>query len=315
MRSIDLAGQQTLGTVLDASVMSADAGCADGESAHQQSNAPPVCHTGVWVQTTGSNLSFSGSNGLNASGFGLLGGGDHAFDVAHVGIEAGFDRTNANDPLGGFGNAQTAHAGLYSFAPLGPLWLSATADAAYNDYRINRVTGIGNAVASPDGHTISAGLQAAWPLQFAEWQLTPKLGALYQHQSVDGFNESLSSDNPLASAFAIRSAHTTYTSLQPYGAVAVTRSFVYQGITYLPELNVGYRYDTRGPTPPTVQALTQDGSMFPLPGAALGRGLGTAGARITAEAGASWSLYLGYQGLFASHLQDNEFTLGLVKHF
>lgn len=315
MQSINLTNQQTLGTMLDTPITSADAGCNDNQSAHSQSAALPACHTGVWVQSTGSNLSFSGSNGLNASSFGLLAGADHAFDVAHVGVEAGVNRDNANDPLNGSGNAETAHAGLYSFAPAGPLWLSATADAAYNDYRINRATGIGDAVATPAGHTLSVGLQAAWPLQFAAWQLTPKLGALYQHQSMDGFNESLPSGNPLASAFVIRADRTTYTSLQPYGALAVTHSFVYQNITYVPELNAGYRYDTRGPTPPTVQTFTQDGSLFALPASALGRGLGTAGARITAEAGASWNLYLDYQGLFASHLRDNAFTFGFVKHF
>jgi hypothetical protein len=39
------------------------------------------------------------------------------------------------------------------------------------------------------------------------------------------------------------------------------------------------------------------------------------GARITAEAGVSWNLYLDYQGLFANRLQDNALTLGFVKHF
>jgi len=315
MRSVNVSGQKTLGTLLDAPMTSSEAGCRSDEAARQQAAVKPVCRAGVWVQTTGSNLSFNGSNGLDASAFGLLGGADVAFDAVHVGIEAGVGRTNANDPMGGSGRVETAHAGLYGFAPAGPLWLSATADVSYNDYRINRFTGMSSAEARPDGHAVSVGLQAAWPLQLSGWQLTPKLGVLYQHQSMDAFSESVASTSPLAPAFAIHGNQATYTSLQPYGAVALTHSFVFEGITYVPELNAGYRYDTRGSTPPTVHAVTQDGSLFALSGAMLGRGVGTAGARITAQAGTSWNLYLDYQGLFASHLRENAFSLGFVKHF
>jgi len=179
---------------------------------------------------------------------------------------------------------------------------------------VNRATGIGQASASPDGSSISAGLQAAWPLSLAQWQLTPKLGALYQHQSLDSFSETVGGSNPLASAFAVEGARSTYSSLQPYAAVSFTRTFEFQDIRYVPSFDVGYRYDTRGATP-TVTTTAQDGTLFALPAAAMGRGLTTAGARITAEAGASWNVYLDYQGMFASHLSDNALTLGFTKHF
>ena len=55
--------------------------------------------------------------------------------------------------------------------------------------------------------------------------------------------------------------------------------------------------------------------MFAMPAADTGRGVATVGARITAKAGASWSLYLDYRGQFASHLDDNALSVGFVKRF
>jgi len=103
--------------------------------------------------------------------------------------------------------------------------------------------------------------------------------------------------------------------LQPYAVMAIEHSFAAHGVTYVPQVSLGYRYDTRNTATPIVQVATQDGTTFALPGAAQGRGLGTADARITAEAGASWSLYADYQGLFAGRLHDNALSLGFTKHF
>ena len=36
---------------------------------------------------------------------------------------------------------------------------------------------------------------------------------------------------------------------------------------------------------------------------------------ITAQAGASWSLYLDYQGQFSGHLNDNALSVGFSKKF
>jgi len=86
-------------------------------------------------------------------------------------------------------------------------------------------------------------------------------------------------------------------------------------VTYVPEVSVGYRYDTHNAATPIVQVTAQDGTVFDLPGATQGRGMGTASARITAEAGASWSLYMDYQGFFGSRLHDNALSFGFTKHF
>ena len=84
---------------------------------------------------------------------------------------------------------------------------------------------------------------------------------------------------------------------------------------YVPQFNVGYRYEARSGGGPVVNVLSQDGTAFALKGDALGRGMSTVGARITAHEGASWSLYLDYQGQFASHLNDNALSVGFTKHF
>jgi uncharacterized protein with beta-barrel porin domain len=267
------------------------------------------------VQYTGANLSLDGTPGLDATGFSLLGGAEGRLnDVLHLGAEAGVDQTNANDSLAGRGRVQSAHAGLYAFADAGPLVLSAAADARHSRYRVNRQTGVGVANAGPGGHTTSIGLQAAWPWSKGGMQLMPRLGVLYLHQSLESFDEHLASSNPLAPAYAVSGTRSTYTTMQPYAALTLSGTFRAGAVTYLPQLELGYRYDTRGDTP-AVAVTTRDGTPFALPGASLGRGMASVGARITARAGHSWSLYLDYQGLFASHLHDNALTFGFNKQF
>ncbi len=317
MRAVNIAGQQTLSTVLNSPLVNVNASCADGApAATAQNSLPQACQTRVWAQALGSNQSIGGSDGINSTSFGLLGGADRAVGEsnAHLGIEAGVQRINGNDSLGGFGHTDSAHVGLYGFADVGPLVLSGTADFTHSNYRVNRPTGIGSAVADPDGNTGAAALQAAWPLQAGQWQITPKLGVLYQHQKLDGFDESVISTNPLAPAFAIDGTRSTYSTVQPYAAVALSSAFQIHDITYVPSFDLGYRYDTRGSTP-TVTAAAQDGTLFAMPGAVVGRGMTTVGARITAQASDSWSVFLNYQGLFADHLHDNAVTFGFTKRF
>jgi uncharacterized protein with beta-barrel porin domain len=273
-----------------------------------------ACSNGAWAQYTGGNLSLDGAGGLNSTGFGLLGGVDHAFGNAHVGVEGGVNQLNGNDTAGGNGRVESVHAGLYVDADTGPLVFSGTLDGQHSDYHIQRASGIGAAASSPDGNTLSAAMQVAWPLQLIAWQVTPKIGALYQHQQLEGFSESITSTNELASEFPVSGTRSTYTSLQPYLAATVQRSFTAQGVTYLPQLSVGYRYETRNSNP-LVHVLAQDSTLFALPGDAQGRGMATVGARITAQAGTSWNVYVDYEGLFASQLHDNALSVGFTKHF
>ncbi|ULU24090.1 autotransporter outer membrane beta-barrel domain-containing protein [Dyella terrae] len=230
-------------------------------------------------------------------------------------MEAGFNRINGNDRNGGNGSVDSVHGGLYAFGSVGPVVLSGTLDAARDSYRVNRQTGLGHGVASPDGDITSAAVQAAWPLAAAQWQITPAVGALYQHQTLDAFSETVTSTSPLASAFGVNGAHTTYNTMQPYAKVSFATAFVAQGVSYVPQFDVGYRYDTRNGNTPVVRETTQDGTVFAVPGDSLGRGAATVGARISAKAGASWSLYLDYQGQFASHLSDNALSVGFTKAF
>jgi len=314
LRSANLAGQQSLATVLDATLRPAETRCDDSGTAHANTVASS-CNSGVWIQYSGGSSSLSGAPGLNSTLFGLQGGVDHALgDTVHLGAEAGYRRINGNDRAGGNGRVDSLHGSVYAYADVGPLVFSGLLGAGHDSYEVYRQTGIGRAVANPDGDTASAALQAAWPMAAAQWQVTPMLGALYQHQTLDGFGESVASSHPLASAFAVQGQRSTYTTLQPYARISFARTFVAQGVVYLPQFDIGYRYDTRGDRA-TVRVASQDGSMFAMPAADTGRGVATVGARITAKAGASWSLYLDYRGQFASHLDDNALSVGFVKRF
>jgi uncharacterized protein with beta-barrel porin domain len=315
MRAVDLVGQQSLITVLGATLRPADIACGTTNQTHTNT-VTSACNSDLWMQYSGGADSLSGSNGLNSTTFGLQGGWDHAVaDVVHVGVEAGYDRINGNDHDGGNGSIDNVHGGLYVFGDAGPIVLSGMVDEAHSSYRVYRSTGIGHAIANPDGNTTSAALQAAWPLTAAQWQVTPAVGALYQHQTLDAFGETVPSNNALAYVFAVNGARATYNTMQPYAQVSFTHAFVAQGVSYVPQFDVGYRYDTRSGNTPVVQETSQDGTVFAMPADNLGRGMATVGARITAKAGASWSLYLDYQGQFANHLSDNALSVGFTKQF
>ncbi|WP_268991830.1 autotransporter-associated beta strand repeat-containing protein [Dyella choica] len=315
MQDAGLAGRQSLATVIDATLRSTEAACGNTD-ASRSNTVTSGCDSGLWVQYSGTSDSLTGSNGLNSSRFGLQGGWDQAVaDVAHLGVEVGFDRSNGSDHNGGNGSIDNVHGGLYAFGNLGPVVLSGAVDQAHSSYHMYRQTGVGRGIASPSGEITSAALQVAWPLTTAQWQITPAAGATYQHQTLDAFGETVPSNSPLASAFAVSGAHATYNTMQPYALVSFSRAFVARGVSYLPQFEVGYRYDTRNCNTPVVRETAQDGTMFAIPADNLGRGTATLGARITAKAGASWSLYLNYQGQFAHHLSDNALSVGFAKHF
>jgi fibronectin-binding autotransporter adhesin len=315
LRTAALENRQSLASVLDAALSPPSSLCDEAAHAHARSASPSSCRRGLWLQYTGASVRIDGADGLRSSGFHLLGGTDGALgDVFHLGVEAGVDQLDVTDPRDGRGRMQDAHAGLYAFADVGPLVLSATADGMRGSHRMNRDTGIGQADAEPDSRTLSGGLQAAWPVGLAHGWLTPKLGVLYQRQTLDGFHEHLASSNPLAPAYAVTGARSRTTSLQPYAALAFTGAFDTRHVRYVPQLELGYYYDSRGDTP-AVHATAQDGTPFVVPAAAVGRGFGSVKASITAAAGPSWNLHLDYRGLFASHLHDNALTIGFTRHF
>lgn len=306
LRAANVAGQRALGSVLDAAQ-----NCGDVSPV---GTSQPSCRGDVWVQATGSSLSLDGSEGMNASAFGLLGGVARKWDSVSIGIEAGTDRINGSDAYGGHGSVQRAHAGFYASVDTGPLVWSAVADGAHDDYRFTRATGVGFGISNPSGNNWSAGLQAAWPLRTATWQLAPRAGLLYQHQSLGGFNERVLSTDPLASAFALDASSNAHTSLQPYLAFAATHGFQVGGVDYAITFDLGYRHDLRSPAP-TFDVSTQDSTQFALRGVASGRNQGSAGVRLMGKSGASWDAFLDYHGLFAGSLHDNALSFGFTRHF
>ena len=313
-RVANLADQQMLGVVLDTAL--GPAGTTTGGAATTSANvAGDTRQSGVWVQTTGSDLSLDGSPGIDSTGFGLLGGFDAAVSGSlHVGVEAGVNQLNAHDDLGGNGRIESVHAGLYAFADVGPFVVSATVDGQHESDRISRVTGVGQALANPDGRTVSGGVQIAWPWQAGGWWLTPKVGALYQHQTLDAFTEQVNSPSPVASAYGVSGARGTYNAWQPYAQMTLAHPFQVRGVRYTPQIEVGYRDDARGEVP-TLMATAADGTVFAMPGNTTSHGVAMVDVRVTAEAGPSWSLYLDYRGQFASYLHDHALSVGFTKRF
>lgn len=315
MRSADLVSQQVASTVLNATLRARDTACNETRiaSAHAVTSS---CNGDLWVQYSGSSDSLRGSYGLDSTAFGLQAGFDHAVaDNVHLGVEAGFNRINGSDRDGGNGSVDAAHGGVYAYANAGQVVFSGLLDLAHEHYGVYRQTGIGHGVAHPDGQATAAAIQAAWPIATAHWQITPAIGMQYRHQSLDAFGETIPSSDPLAGAFALHGSRSTYSTLQPYALLSLARPFTALGVGYVPQFSVGYRYDTRSMNTPQVRTTSQDGTAFMLSGDPLGRGTAIVGMRLTAQAGATWSLYLDYQGQFSSRLNDNAMSAGFIKRF
>ena len=314
MRAINQGGQQTLSSVLDASLLPDDCGAAVAAPNGTPAQNVTACQAGAWAQATGDSLQIDGKPGLHSNAFGLLGGvGVPIGDAFHAGLEAGVNQLNGSDALGGRGTVYGAHGGVYVFGDAGPLVLSGTLDGGYQNYEIDRQTGIGHASTRTNGSTYAGGAQMAWPMQVDRWILTPKAGVLYQHQQLDGFGEVVGSSSPLASAFAVHGPRSTFTTMQPYARVSLAALIQSGAAIYTPQFDLGYRYDTRGQVP-SVTVTAQDGTQFAIPGNTVGRSEATAGARITAQSG-TWRLSLDYTGTFASRLHDNVLSFGISREF
>ena len=311
MLAVRLDSQRRLDDVLDMPLSASDLHCTS--PGYRADDVAP-CRGKVWAQMTGTALSLGGS-GFDANGANLLLGTDGQLgEVAHLGVEAGASWIHSDRAYGGRSRARGVHAGVYAFGNVGQMVLSGTVDALHDRYRVYRETGIGGAAADPTGRTLSAGLQAAWPMTWGQSQLTPKLGVLYQHQVLHGFDEHVASTNPLASSFGVNGTHGTATSLQPYAGVEFAGSFTSGSVTYIPQVEVGYRYDTRD-NAKGVPVTAADGTPFLLRGTQVGHGMAEAGVKLSAQVGGSWSWYVDYHGLFGNHLTGNSVSVGFLKQF
>jgi outer membrane autotransporter barrel domain len=312
MRAQNLAGQQVLDTTLDVSGQLATcngaASSADGPARD--------CRSGAWAQYSGGGISLSGDERLNSSAFGVLAGYDIAVgDAFHIGVEGGYNRINGSDNPGGSGHVNSTHGGLYAFANAGPLVISGSVDQTHSRYAFQRQSGAGVEASRPGGSTTSAGVRVAWPVQAGNWTIAPSIGALYQHQSMDSFSESTSSTSALAAAFLVDGTRSHFDSLQPFARLRLGHDFEAAGVHYSAAWDLGYAYAARHDTTPSVDVITQDGSLFTVAGQPIGKGMATVGARISAQVGASWSAYAAYQGQFARHADNQALTLGLRKAF
>lgn len=103
-------------------------------------------------------------------------------------------------------------------------------------------------------------------------------------------------------------------SLQPYGAIAWSGMFTSGTTTWVPDIEIGYRYQAHRDNP-AVALTAQDGTLFMVPGTQVGRSMATVKARVTALVGGAWSVYVNYGGYFANHLHDNALSVGFSKRF
>lgn len=316
MRSVSIGTQQRLDEVLDSRLSALGAGCDGTTQTTQHASADTACNGKVWAQVTASDVSLGGSPGLDTNAYGLLVGADAALgDGFHLGVEAGTGTIHGQHDMAGQGNrVRNTHAGVYAFANVGQAVLSATLDELHSDYRVRRNTGIGIAGSDPSGRTLSAGLQAAWPITVSTTgSLTPKVGVLYQHQRLGGFDGQVASSNPLAPAFGVEGSRTTWTSVQPYAGLNYSANLQSGSVTWVPEVELDYRYEARN-NGPAVAMTAQDGTVFVIPGADVGRGMGIVKAGVSALFGA-WSVYADFQGAYASHLHDNALSVGFKLRF
>lgn len=313
MRTVTVDNQRRMSNVLDMALAASDQGCAATGGMDRRASAESRCDDRAWVRVSGPSLSLGGPHGLDTRGVSLMTGVDAAIsDGIHLGVEAGAGKLDQQD---GRNEVRNMHVGAYGFTSISTGVLSGTVDVLHSRYQFYRETGIGTAYAAPSGQTWSAGLQMAWPTALQHGYLAPKVGLLYQHQQMDGFQEQVNGTNPLASAFGITGAQTTANSLQPYASLAWSGQYSRGTVIWMPQLEAGYRYEARSHANPAANLMAQDGTAFHTPGTDTRRGMATLHAHISALLTHQWGVSLGYEGLFAHHLHDDTVSLEVTKHF
>jgi hypothetical protein len=270
--------------------------------------------TRLWGTFGYKNLSGDGTAAtphFHARGIAAQLGADTALGAAgRIGVAVGYDRQDFGNALASSGKGDTLRAALYTSQTLGAVGLSVVGGYARGDTTTRRETGLGRARVDRTVDQWFGGAQLALPLRVGtSGRIVPALGAIVSRVTGDDFAEGGS----MSAAFRVRGAVSGRTSVSPFATLTAAHAIAGAGgVTWTPEVRVGYRHGAAGRN--AVTLVAGDGTVFDGNRAALNADEGLIGAGLTVHKGA-WTAFATYRGQIAGDWHDHAATAGLRLAF
>jgi hypothetical protein len=281
-----------------------------------QAVANAFCGAGGWIEATGSTMTIDNSGGVSGytgNDAGFLAGLDRPVgDLGtRLGLAVGYDNAWLDDKAHGKASADTVRVGLYAAQPIGRFTIAADMMYGAASNTSTRETGIGAASGKSNGNVYNGGVQVSTGLNVNGLSITPAAGIKFADVSNGGFSET--APNGLA-AFAVSPQTSSYTSIQPYLDIGMSKSFTTESlVTITPSVIVGYQLEA-GDRSKSVDVTTLDKALFAGGHTNLDAGGAKIGASIVAGKN-NWSLYAKYDATLAGNYTAQAGEAGLQIRF
>jgi len=274
------------------------------------------CGAGGWIQGSGTIFNADGNanvDGYKADTAGFLAGigRDINSQGTRLGVAVGYDESSVKTSLGSKGDIDTVRVGLYGSQPVGVFTIAGDIMYGHFDTTTSRFTGVGDAGSKESGNIWSGGLEAETLLPIAGFDIVPGAGIRIASVGAGGFSESAPGAEE---AFALNAPGSSYTSVQPFLNVDLSRKYVTgNAISIMPDVSAGYVYEA-GARGRAVTVDSQDGTSFQ------SDHLGLAGSAAELQAGVSagkgnWALYARYTADLGGNWTDQTGEVGLRIRF
>jgi hypothetical protein len=307
---------QTMDDLLLGHAMSpgAGAGCQNapaqgsGKAGIASAIAGGFCAAGGWVEAAGSNLA---TDGFNVVGGGFLAGVDHAIPATggRIGLAAGYDDATLRGKGTGTADLETVRLGLYANQPVGAFVLSGAVLDGIVNASTTRQTGAGAAVARENGNVLSAEAQAALPLGWGDWEISPAAGLRVTRVAMGGLAEGAS-----VQAFALNGGASSGVTVAPFLHLNLGRGFVTASqIVVTPRVTFGIEGSLGNPGA-GLGLSTQDGTAFALNPQHLSPVSGVVGLGVRMARG-DWALDVCYNGRFAGNWSAQSLQAAVSARF
>ncbi len=292
----------------------AGAGCKNipaqggGKAGIASAIASGFCAAGGWVEAAGSNLA---TDGFNMTGGGFLAGVDRAIPATggRIGLAAGYDDAALRGKGTGTADLETVRLGLYANQPVGAFVLSAAVLDGIVNANTTRQTGAGAAVARETGNVLSIAAQAALPLAWQGWEISPAAGLRVTRVAMGGLAEGAAQQ-----AFALNGGASSGTTVTPFLHLNLGRSYVTAShIVITPRVTFGVEGSLGNPGA-ELGLSTQDGTAFALNPQGLSPVSGVAGVGLRMARG-DWALDIGYNGRFSGNWSAQSLEAAVSARF
>ncbi len=172
-----------------------------------------------------------------------------------------------------------------------------------------RQTGAGAAWARQNGNVLSTEAQAALPLGWRGWDISPAAGLRVSRVSLGGFAETATEQ-----AFALKGSASSGTTVTPVLHLNLGRSYVTASrILVTPRVTFGVE-DALGNPGAGLGLTTQDGTVFALDPQHLSPVSGVVGVGVRMARG-DWSLDIGYNGRFSGNWSAQSLQAAILARF